>query len=205
MSCIQRKKTREHSNVKSLASVALEMVTKIEGGCATGGCHGGNANGEMSFERLSDFAMKTAGYHACLTSRQCYSDLTEPAAALCWQCLTGAGGLNGNGGIYQAAIATGIVKKIADAARISTDDPAYQGMLRMSMPLGGITNATTDISSDQNSFQNLADWLTAEANNDFLNLRVVRPITAVTVTDASAQDATCDQFSPVVAQNILED
>ena len=203
----RRPVTNTALKTQDISPLALEMVTKIESGCAYGGCHGGDANGQMSFERLSGFAEKTAGYHGCLITRQCFANLDQPAAALCWACIAGAGNLNGNGGIYQAAISHGIVKKIADAAGMATSgdhiDPSYQQALNMSMPLGGALDAAHDISADQSKFQELATWLTGEFDNNFPNIRALR--SQSTGEDASQQDATCDEFSPLVAQNILPD
>ena len=200
----RRPVTNTALKTQDISPLALEMVTKIESGCAYGGCHGGDANGQMSFERLSGFAEKTAGYHGCLITRQCFANLDQPAAALCWACIAGAGNLNGNGGIYQAAISHGIVKKIADAAGMATSgdhiDPSYQQALNMSMPLGGALDAAHDISADQSKFQELATWLTGEFDNNFPNIRALR--SQSTGEDASQQDATCDEFSPLVAQNM---
>jgi hypothetical protein len=186
---------------------SIEMVAKIERGCASGGCHGGDAAGHMPFEKLSEFAAQTAGYHGCLLTRQCFGNLDQTSARLCWDCITGAGNLNLNGGIYQAAIDHGIVKKIADAAGVTTSgnniDPNYQIALNGSMPQGGTLDEAGDLAANQAKFQEMATWLTSEFDNNYPNIRALRAPS--TDPDESLQDATCDEFSPVVAQNVLTD
>jgi hypothetical protein len=174
------------------------FIAKLDTGCGTGNCHRAAGQGKLPFGVLQGFANQTTPIHSCLETKNCYADsLTKEAAQQCWTaCIEGSGGLGGNGGIFQAAIRAGIVKKISDAAGL--DESARDAMLVM--PMSNPPPAR-DIALDIAAFRRMASWMQAEVGADYAGIRAIRPDDG----GNAGQEVTCDEFHPKVLEQIIPD
>jgi hypothetical protein len=177
---------------------AVHYIAKLDSNC--GLCHG-NSDSKMTFTALKQIASQTRSYHQCLEQTDCYGVLDKPKALACWNCITGAGGLRAQGGLYHTAIRSGIVNKIIVTAELDVS-AASSGMLLM--PVDVAPAPADDLAQNIDDFRIMAAWFTEEANSAFSKIKSVRP-PLPNEGDGNNQQVSCDNFSPVAERQIIDD